>query len=87
MPRSHQNFRPVPAVKLLDVVPTTFHTITIGDADGCVGTTPHARSHQTFRPVPHVKMVEMMLENRCWSITFHIITVEDVDGWCHNWPV
>ena len=40
MPRSHQNFRPIPAVKLLGILlrsrcwPTTFHTNTAGDTDG-----------------------------------------------------
>jgi hypothetical protein len=40
MLRSHQTFHPVPAVKLLGITfrtrcwPTTFHTITAGDADG-----------------------------------------------------
>jgi hypothetical protein len=40
MPRSHQTFHPVLAVKLLGFMlrnrcwPTTFHTITTEDADG-----------------------------------------------------
>jgi hypothetical protein len=40
MPRSHQTFYPVTTVKLLGIMfrsrrwPTTFHTITAGDADG-----------------------------------------------------
>jgi hypothetical protein len=40
MPRSHQTLRMVPTVKLLGIMfrnrcwPTTFDTITIGDADG-----------------------------------------------------
>ena len=40
MPWSHQNFHPVPVVKLLRIMlrnkcwPTTFHSITAGDADG-----------------------------------------------------
>ena len=40
MPRSHQQFRQVPTVKLLGIVfidrcwPTTFHTITAGNDDG-----------------------------------------------------
>ena len=24
---------------------------------------------------------------RCWPSTFHIIIVEDADGWCQNWLV
>ena len=37
MPRSHRTFRPVPTMKLLEIMlrskcqPTTFHTITTGD--------------------------------------------------------
>ena len=40
MAQPNQNFGPVPAVKLLGIMlrnrcwPTTFHTITVGDADG-----------------------------------------------------
>jgi hypothetical protein len=39
MPRAHQTFCPLPVVKSLEIMfrnrcwPTTFHTITIGDAD------------------------------------------------------
>ena len=40
------------------------------------------RSHQTFRPVLAVKLLGIMLRNRCWPTTFHIITAENVDGWC-----
>jgi hypothetical protein len=41
MPRSHQTFCLVPTIKLLGIMlkircwPTTCHTITAGDADGC----------------------------------------------------
>ena len=45
------------------------------------------RSHQTFRPVPAVTLSGIMLINKCWSTTFHIITVRDADEWCRNWLV
>ena len=38
-------------------------------------------SHQTFRPVLVVKLLGIMLRNKCWSITFHIIIARDADGW------
>ena len=38
------------------------------------------RSHQSFCPVLAVKLLGIMLRNRCWPTTFHIITVEDADG-------
>jgi hypothetical protein len=38
------------------------------------------QSHQTFRLIPTVKLLGIMFINRCWSTTFHTITVGDVDG-------
>ena len=29
-----------------------------------------------------MKFLEIMLRNRCWSTTFHTITIGDVDEWC-----
>ena len=32
-----------------------------------------ARSHQNFPFVPAMKLLRIMLRNRCWPTTFHII--------------
>ena len=45
------------------------------------------RSYQAFRMVLALNMLGVMLRNRCWLTTFHIITAGDVDGWCQKWPV
>ena len=54
------------------------------------------RSHSNMieyevRAIEHncsvVKLLGIVLRNRCWPTTFHIITVGDVDGWCLNSPV
>jgi len=44
-------------------------------------------SHQIFCSVPIIKLLRIMLKNRCWPTTFHHVTTEDVDGWCHKWLV
>ena len=45
------------------------------------------RSHQRFLPVPTVTLLGIMLRNRCWPTTFHIITVEDGNKGCLDSPV
>ena len=98
MPLSHPYVRPAPTVKLLGTMlrnrswPTTFHTITTGDANGWnqklpVWSTHHAPIHQTFRPVPTLKLLGTMLKSRCWPTHLHTITSGDVNGWCQKWPV
>ena len=39
-------------------------------------------SHQTFCPVWAIKLLGILLRNRCWLTTFHIITSEDANKWC-----
>ena len=46
-----------------------------------------SQSHQTSRPVPAVKLLGIMFKIRCWSITFHTITIRDAHGWCLKWLV
>ena len=57
LPWSHQTFRPVSAVKLLGIMfrnrcwPTTFHTITTGDADGwCLNRPVWSTTHASHNP-------------------------------------
>ena len=45
------------------------------------------QSYQTFCPVLAAELLGIMLRNRCWFITFHIITIGNVYGWYHKWPV
>jgi hypothetical protein len=71
MPRSHQPFRPVLALKLVGITlrnrcwPTAFHTITAGDVDGrCrnwpVWSTPHTNLFVPFWPW------------KCWGLRWGI---------------
>ena len=95
MPRSHQTFRLVLAVKSLGIVlrkqcwPTTFHTSTTEDTDndaksGRCDKPLMPRSHQISYPVLAVKLLGIMLRNRCWPITFHTITTEVTDDGAKN---
>ena len=99
MPGSHQTFHLVLDMKLLGIMlrnrwwPTTFFTITTGDADGwcrnCpVWSAPHVPITPKFcRPFSIVKSLGIVLRNRCWPITFHIIIDGGVHRWCQEWPV
>ena len=79
---------------ILDPRPTTNHSNKTHDwilfvclAFTCSKPSLMPRSHQTFRPVPTMKLLGIMLRNRCWPTTFHIVIVANVDGWCHKWLV
>ena len=99
IPRSPQTFRPVPAMKLLGIMfkyrcwPTTFHTITAGDANGwCYNWLVRSASHAPItpnflHPVSAMKLLGIMFTTRCWPTTFHTITAGDSDVWCRNRPV
>ena len=98
MPWSHQTFRLVPTVKLIGIMskngcwPTTFCTITTGDANGRCQKWPRdqplrPQSHQTLCPVQVVKLLGIMLRTRCWSTIFHTMTARDADELCPKWLV
>ena len=83
VPQSHQTFRLFLVVELLKIMgrnicwPTTFHTITLGDAHRWCHkwlewSAPHAPSTpKTCHPVPPMNLLGIMFRNRCRPTTFH----------------
>ena len=75
IPRSPQTFRPVPAMKLLGIMfkyrcwPTTFHTITAGDANGwCYNWLVRSASHA---PITPNFFIRFQLWN-CWGLCLQL---------------